>query len=333
MAKRMAIIQSGKFYVWSLTWKDVESAFQFQGEYYENYLLPSELFEKNLIGKKMYTNLINNYNISTLKINNKNSMQALLDYLQNPAIVSEIKKLIFAYNVSLSCNDTNDNDINKWINQCYEIIGNNINDLEKHRDQQMFFRTTKIDDETLQIYAAISGMDMALHNFDNPFSLIILEDRPDKVSEEFESIWNGYLNMFNLFQFKENSLFMTTKGIEKNLYNEFFKNENIIYEVKEEVLVNEYWEENKEYVDEIMNNLIKALVENNVDNPDEIGYELINEDEEVIALCEIAWINKKVAILTEEQEEFKETFNSNGWNYYIITQDETNFKEILEKLK
>ena len=104
-------------------------------------------------------------------------------------------------------------------------------------------------------------------------------------------------------------------------------------EAKEEVLVNEYWEENKEYVDEIMNNLIKALVENNVDNPDEIGYELINEDEEVIALCEIAWINKKVAILTEEQEEFKETFNSNGWNYYIITQDETNFKEILEKLK
>ena len=83
----------------------------------------------------------------------------------------------------------------------------------------------------------------------------------------------------------------------------------------------------------IMNKLIEVLLENNVDNPDEIGYELINENEEVIALCEIAWINKKVAILTEEQEKFKEKFNSNGWNCYIITKDETNFKEILEKLK
>lgn len=176
-------------------------------------------------------------------------------------------------------------------------------------------------------------MDISSNNFENPFSAIILEDRDEKIIEDFESVWNGYLNVVNLFQFKENSLFMTTKGIENNLYNEFFVQEDVADDINIVAGTNEFWKENIDYIDESFKKLIDVLLENNIDNPDEIGYELINEDEEVIALCEIAWIDKKVAILTDEQQEFKQIFDSKGWNSYIVTRDDTIFEQILDRLK
>lgn len=337
MAKRMAIIQSGKFYVWSLTWKDVESVFQYQGEYYENYLSPNVIFEKNKYGKDAFRGFINNLGLSNLLIHNKDSFKLLLLYLEDPQCIIKIHDIIFAYilGVSNKPNLQTQSEFKNWLTEVEDIIGSENNMLNNFKKSQSFYGKTRLgeEDNEVEIFTAFNYLDMASRNIKNTFTLIKLEDRDRYQKEEFESVWNGYLNMMNLFQFKENSLFITTKGIENNLYNEFFKNEDIIYEVNEELLINEYWEENKDYVDDIMNKLIEVLLENNVDNPDEIGYELINENEEVIALCEIAWINKKVAILTEEQEKFKEKFNSNGWNCYIITKDETNFKEILEKLK
>lgn len=336
MAKRMAIIKSGKFYVWSLTWKDIESVFQFQGEYYNNYLNPNIIFEGNPQGKQFYTQFINKYNISSLRVHDRNSMKLLLNYLENPSITEKIKNLVFVYNVCLSYKmATMTHDINTWIDQNYEETGLKISTLECYRNQQAFFGSTIIDEEDKQIkiLSATNIMDISSNNFENPFSAIILEDRDEKIIEDFESVWNGYLNVVNLFQFKENSLFMTTKGIENNLYNEFFVQEDVADDINIVAGTNEFWKENIDYIDESFKKLIDVLLENNIDNPDEIGYELINEDEEVIALCEIAWIDKKVAILTDEQQEFKQIFDSKGWNSYIVTRDDTIFEQILDRLK
>ena len=38
MAQRMALVQSGKYRVWSLTWGDVESRLRPLGSYYHDYL-------------------------------------------------------------------------------------------------------------------------------------------------------------------------------------------------------------------------------------------------------------------------------------------------------
>ena len=42
IAQRMSIVHSNKYYIWSLTWKDVESYFHPQGDYFRNYLNPFE---------------------------------------------------------------------------------------------------------------------------------------------------------------------------------------------------------------------------------------------------------------------------------------------------
>ena len=118
--------------------------------------------------------------------------------------------------------------------------------LEDYRNQQAFFGSTIIDEEykQIKILSATNIMDISSNNFDNPFSTMILEDREDKIVEDFESVWNGYLNMINLFQFKENSLFMTTKGIENNLYSDFFAEEDVMDEINTLAETNEFWKDN-----------------------------------------------------------------------------------------
>ena len=92
MAKRMAISNSGEFYVWSLTWKDIEDVFNRQGNYYTNYLDTSIL-----PSSAGFTKLTNQYKISNLKINEKNSFEFFLEYLTNPMKAIDFTKLTFAY--------------------------------------------------------------------------------------------------------------------------------------------------------------------------------------------------------------------------------------------
>lgn len=50
LAQRMAIVQSGRFHVWSLTWKDVENRYRTQENFFRNYLDPSRAVNGNNLG-------------------------------------------------------------------------------------------------------------------------------------------------------------------------------------------------------------------------------------------------------------------------------------------
>jgi DEAD/DEAH box helicase domain-containing protein len=43
MAQRMAIVQSGKFHVWSMTWHDIENKFKPKKNFFEDYTDPAGL--------------------------------------------------------------------------------------------------------------------------------------------------------------------------------------------------------------------------------------------------------------------------------------------------
>lgn len=68
-----------------------------------------------------------------------------------------------------------------------------------------------------------------------------------------------------------------------------------------------------------------ALKDANAPIPDEIGYELVDNDE-VIAEIEMAWLESKIAYLTEDQMEYEEILSEKGWT--IINNDTSGFKDI-----
>lgn len=247
MAKRMAILNSGNFYVWSLTWKDIEDVFNSQGSYYTNYLNPDSL----PLGSK-FTGMINGFGISSLKINEKNSFEFLLDYLLNPNKAEDFTKLTFVYTMCmLNMNSFKDKSLFENWKQDLEIKAR-VNGLVDYYESNLATPCGQSITEFLDLYTCINMENMKKQLFDTPLMVAILDDIEEHRDEDFEKHWNGFLNVYNLFQFNPVSLFMTKKGIQSRMYDSIISN----------------------------------------------------------------FVEKKVAIITRDQEEFKEIYIEYGWTIF-----------------
>ena len=81
--------------------------------------------------------------------------------------------------------------------------------------------------------------------------------------------------------------------------------------------INDPWSEVKSMLfDEESIALVDLLKRANVQVPDEVGFELTDDSGEVIAEIELAWIDKKVAFLTTEQESDSVMIEKMGWNVF-----------------
>ncbi|WP_277248035.1 DUF1998 domain-containing protein [Phascolarctobacterium succinatutens] len=95
--KREAIRRSGKFRVWSLSFKDVQSVFAPQGDFYTNTLEA----EKMPSGKTMYQNMIKKQKADIIEPAKLSSFDLLLEYLKLTDAERVFKGQAYAYSLSL----------------------------------------------------------------------------------------------------------------------------------------------------------------------------------------------------------------------------------------
>ncbi len=336
MAKRMAIIQSEKYNVWSLTWSDIEKVFKFQGDYYDNYLTKQVICGEKEFQQNFYKYHMNFYRLNDLEVYKKNSFELLLYYLENPEVINKLQSLITIYYMCLSDNQTTKNDegFKRWMEYIGRVFANNL-ELSRSIEKTTVLFGSKTINDALHIYSGVN------RNITNPFEksalkkailTVVLDDSDEKIDDNFQRKWNGYLNLFNLLQFKSNSIFVTEKGISSNLYNELFSNDLFHSDMNTlDVKIEDMkWDEIKDLSDKECNRLIETLIEENTEPPDVVGYELSNEDGENIAFAELAWTDKKIVVLLEEQICFKDKFENQGWNVYLV---DDNVEGLLEVIK
>ena len=72
-----------------------------------------------------------------------------------------------------------------------------------------------------------------------------------------------------------------------------------------------------EIIDEDCRRIVEKFVEKGIRQPDYIGFELTNDQGQVIAEAEVAWHQEMVALLRTDQQEFKEIFDAAGWKAYV----------------
>jgi DEAD/DEAH box helicase domain-containing protein len=77
----------------------------------------------------------------------------------------------------------------------------------------------------------------------------------------------------------------------------------------------------EQIIDDSTLSFAKKCIELNIPQPTSVGYELVNENEEVIGEAELAWVSQKIALLTPEQDESVDAFAKNGWTV-VRTEDE-----------
>lgn len=313
--KREAIRRSGKFRVWSLSFKDVQSVFAPQGDFYTNTLEA----EKMPSGKTMYQNMIKKQKADIIEPAKLSSFDLLLEYLKLPDAERVFKGQAYAYSLSLLEPALMKNNLafNNW-----EKNVKAVNEQTHFTDVDFVFPETifgswipRSSNAHLAIYSAVLASKLKAEGA--VAVCAVLNDEKDDRTDKYEQEWNGLWRFYNLLQFSEEFIAVSSVGISHMDYLAL----PVVGETADDSIISmsagdDTWNAIKEL---LFDDDAKAFVELAKDagvpapNEDDVGYEVEGDDGEVVATVEIAWPDRRVGFMTAEQAEDKEKLEKLGW--------------------
>jgi DEAD/DEAH box helicase domain-containing protein len=313
MAQRCAIAQSGKFNVWSLSWKDLENQFKNQGNYFHNYLT----FTTNGQASS-YNKLLGFYRIEKLlKMNTADSFDWLIRFLSDP----DEKKWQFHAFVHGSLYLDNkrfaqDEDRKVWKEKLQEFFPEEIAERMEDLEPPCFYGLfeTQEDDDFLKLFVAIDQNSLKKGKTSGMRTAWCLTDGTlHREKPEFEAAWNGYLRCCNLFQFLKNAFFSTTQGKVSGQPYGIIRKKGEVPDTSK----SDEWLDVKALTDQRLHGLIDLLAPLAWTLP-EVGFELEDDSGKIIAEAELAWPDMKIAILDQGHLIYKESFLKSSWQVFNI---------------
>ena len=328
MAQRRAIAQSGRYHVWSLTWKDLQNQYKPQGGYFHNYLA----FHADGQAAN-YAKLLQSYKIEKIpKHNAGDSFQWLTGFLADPDVRrwrfhAFVHGLLHLDHKRFS-GETEQAGWRENLNETVpEEIAERVGDVQPPCFHGLY--ETQDQDGFLKWFVAIEKDDLQKGKTSGLRTAWCLMDSPtDREKPEFEAAWNGFLRCGNLFQFLPESYFSTADAKAAGISFETGKPD----EPASETATSDEWREVRELTDARFHGLIDRLAQGGWSVP-EVGFELENDAGEIIAECELAWPDLRIAILQAEQSTEKDVFEMAGWGVFEIEAVVLNLDEFLETTK
>lgn len=313
--KREAIRRSGNFRVWSLSFKDVQSVFAPQGDFYTTTLEA----EKMPSGKTMYQNMIKKQKADVIEPARLSSFDLLLEYLKLPDAERVFKGQAYAYSLSLLEPALMKNNLafNNW-----EMIVKAVNDQTHFTNANFVFLGTifgswipRTSNAHLAIHSAILASELKAEGA--VAVCAVLNDEKDRRTDKYEQEWNGLWRFYNVMQFSDEFIAVSSVGMSHMDYLALPVAINADSDTVAPVAaVDDAWNAIKELLfDDDAKTFVEIAKDAGVPAPDEdnIGYEVEGDDGEVVAAVEIAWPDRRIGFMTAEQAEDKEKLEKLGW--------------------
>lgn len=321
--KREAIRRSNNFRVWTFSWKDIQNVFNIQGDYATQALIPGNMPS----GFQVYKPTIVSGKAEELQIDKATPIELLMRYLEMPKADSIFK--VHAKAISLSLLDVSKINDKTAFYEWLENIKNILDEIQVFDSDfivnECFFGTwsPRITNVHLKIYSGIKTLEMKNKKAAAlPIVSALLEDSIGNRTDKYEADWNGFWQFYNLMQFSENFIGVTSVGIEQMVYSRLPIFEEYLHPMISTTFAIDEWSEiNNDLFDEEAINLAQKLHSTNVKVPSSVGYELTDANGAIIAECEMAWETEKVAALLIDQIDNKETFESAGWLVFTINDE------------
>lgn len=329
--KREAIRRSGRYHVWVLSWRDVQSVFQAQGDYYTPTLAP----EKMPSGAKMYQPTINAAKAEALKPGKMSTFELLMRYLDMDESEELFEAQARAYSLSIlePLKAMNSLAFVDW-NDLVGKVNDHIHFTENTFTQPGTFFGTWIprsSDNHFYAYAGILVADMKKDK-NAPVSICtVLDDRKDSRTDKYEEEWNGFWHFFNVMQFAKRFAAVCYNGLDTHAYVAlpYGQTATAAEDSAPSLARDEKWAEIREMLfDDEAVRVADTLESRGITAPDDAGYELANESGAVIAEMEMVWIHRKIGYMTNEQEADRGNAEAAGWRIFTTIDDiDTVFKE------
>jgi len=321
-AKRMALVQSGHFWQWSLTWGDVHREFSKSHTESRNPFTEGLQASMQPLREALASKLPSKLDMKAFEAYASSSpLMQLLLFLQQPD-AGKWQDYTFTrvlnwfdqtrmMNWDESCIADFHSSIPTRLNQCLGDSG------------PCAFGGIGMDDasDPLQIICAAPLESIKSVDTEKMISSVSLNTGMSS-DPSFKRSWQGFLKAYNLMQFLPWTAFITFDGVQSGVY------EHIEWKfaegLNEQQHDHEYSQEAAMVLEEVLDEFrdgVKELFDDGVPLP-VVAYELQDEHGEIIAEAELAWIEAKcIAMLTEQKDNFSDIFISKGW--IVVELDET----------
>ena len=328
--KREAIRRSGRYHVWALSWRDVQSVFQAQGDYATPTLSP----EKMPSGAKMYQPTAKKADV--LKPGKMSTFELLMRYLDIDDAEALFETQARAYALSLldPAKATNSLAFVDW-NDAVGKANSQVHFTEDSFVQSgTFFGTwvPRSSDMHFYAYAGILAASMKADKNSPVSVLALLDDRADSRTDKYEQEWNGFWQFFNVMQFNKSFAAVCRTGLDSHAYVTLPHGQTDM--AAEDTMPaadsDEGWNEIRAMLfDDDTVKISDALEKKNIAAPEEVGFELADDSGKVIAEIELAWTNRKIGYMTEDQQADRDKAENVGWRIFINAEEiDTIFGEV-----
>ena len=312
--KREAIRRSGRYIVWSLGYHDVHSVSSYQGDYYT----PTLSTEQMPSGKMMFQPALTEARVKDIKLGKLNSMELLVRYLEDDDAERVFKA--HARGIALSLLEptkmSNTIEFSNWSGDV-----NQVEEETQYTDYTFVQPGTLFGtwipssmDARLRIYSGIIA-DRLKSDKDAPVAVCaVLDDSQDTGSERFKKEWYGFWQFANLMQFNKQFIAVSRKGIENYTYSRLkAMDEDSVLQTSE--VYESEWVRiiNEELFDDDSKDVARRCDELGIPVPEDVGYEAVDDGDEVVAVFELSWTSRKIAYLTAEQFDEAKKSELNDW--------------------
>ena len=317
--KREAIRRSGRYRVWALSWRDVQSVFKAQGDYVTQTLVP----EKMPSGATMYQPTVSAANAGALIPGKMSALELLMRYLDLENAEALFTAHARAYSLSLLEPGKAANRLAflSWSSAVSDVNAQIHFTEDEFAQPGTFFGTwiPRSTDAHIHIYAGIPAATMKADKIAPVSVCAILDDRADSRTDKYEQEWNGFWQFINVMQFDKRFVAVCGSGLDGHAYAAlpYGQAEFSAEDAAPASDSADIWAEICELLfDAETKQLASLLRSKGILPPDEVGYELADSSGEVIAEFELAWTGKKVAYMTEDQAGDREKAEAAGWKFF-----------------
>ena len=147
----------------------------------------------------------------------------------------------------------------------------------------------------------------------------VLDDRQEiRETPAFKAVWNGFLRLYNLFQFLPHAFFLSSEGTGQHAYDGLKLYEAPVFSPdQEKEKAEQIWQDVWELTDPVLHDFLRLLQKKGWEEP-EVGFELVSSEGKVIGSAEIAWQERKLAFLLEDELEYRTYFENEGWKVEVL---------------
>lgn len=320
--KREAIRRGGKYRVWSLSWKDVLNEFKDQGDYWTQTLDPGSMPNYGV----MYNPVVKNGNAEDLKPATLTPFRLFVRYLTMPGAESKFKVVARAYSLSalVPTPDRTEEDFQKWNDKINEINFLLHFTEDNYVRGGTFFGTwiPRTNNAHFMVDTGVTLKEIGDKKYETDAVVAaILNDRAEERTECYQQEWNGFWQFWNLLQFNPKFVGVSETGLEKQAYNRL----PYVYEEADQEADPGKAAWSAIIADDLLDEGAIAFARKLADagvpapNPENVGLELADEQDEVYAMIELAWPDLKVGYLTGEQADNRDELEAQGWT--ILTDE------------